>query len=286
MAVGLDPRFRGDDKFDQFERVVSLAPSMTDIMLYLKQGHRLVGVTTNCQNVNSVAKIGSFADPNFEAVVFMKPDLVLGIPHVMAKTTLKALSNHNIEVLAQEANSLAEIKDIIYKLSKKLNIEKQGELLIRNIDAALLRGKAEILKLELTDDRSTLIAFSATPLVIAGRKTFPGEIIENLGLVNQARDQQILWPIWPWENLLSKPPHLLLLAEGSHSLIYYQKAFQAIGLDLKKIPMRLIIPDRPIFNLPSPSLIEDIDYLIHLLRINFWSRTNIGFSHHACCKQT
>lgn len=82
-------------------RVVSLAPSMTETVIALGHAHKLVGVTVHCRHaeVAALAKIGSFAEPNFEAIMALRPDLVLGVPHVMAKPVLDRIADHGVEIL-------------------------------------------------------------------------------------------------------------------------------------------------------------------------------------------
>ncbi|HXW60184.1 MAG TPA: ABC transporter substrate-binding protein, partial [Myxococcota bacterium] len=61
-----------------FKRIVSLAPSYTDVIEALGQGDRLVGITAHCR-ASGKKSIGTFADANFEAIMELKPDLILAV---------------------------------------------------------------------------------------------------------------------------------------------------------------------------------------------------------------
>lgn len=259
---------RKDDR--RYLRIVALAPSFTETMVALDQGHRLVGITIHCQmeGLAHAQKIGSFAEPNFEAIMALSPDLVLAVPHVMAKRVLEKLVSNNVEVFAHQPDSLTDIKFITVALAEKLGIKSTGVALNQKIDQALARARQKVLTLDVGLGRkTTLIAVSHLPFVVAGKNTFASEIVEELGLINMADDPKAAWPVWPVENLLSKPPQLLILADGKENLHRYHKLFVSLGLDITaNTMMRLIVPDRPIFNSPSPTVIEDTLYLTRLLQ--------------------
>lgn len=249
-----------------YKRVVSLAPSMTETMLALKESHRLVGVTIHCRDASllQVPRIGSFSQPNFEAIMGLKPDLVLAVPHVMVRALIKEITKNDISVFAHQPDSMRDIHDIVDGLANLLGVPERGAMLNAAMEHQISQTALSIENLDIKN-RSMLLALSNAPLVVAGKNTFASEIIEKLGLINMASDMNMPWPIWPLENLLSDPPHFLILADGSNNLKSYNNVFKKLGLDPAKNKMHLIVPDRPIFQSPSPALIEDARYLAHLL---------------------
>ena len=66
------------------QRIVSLAPSLTETLFALGLGDRVVGVTRFCTHIlqrsSELPKVGGHLDPNFEAIVSLEPDLVVVIP--------------------------------------------------------------------------------------------------------------------------------------------------------------------------------------------------------------
>jgi iron complex transport system substrate-binding protein len=255
----------------QYFRVVTLAPSMSETMVALGQGHLVIGATTHCQvrELAHVERVGSFAEPNFEAILALNPDLVLAVPHVMATKTLHELEKNNIEVFAHQPDSLSDIKYIISALSAKFGVEERGTTLNQSIDQAITHAKILVSQINLGKKKTTaLIVISHTPFVVAGKNTFASQIIEALGLSNMADDPRTFWPVWPLENLLSHPPDMLILADGNQNESKYQELFYSLGMDSTKASIRLVVPKKPIFNSPSPAIIEDTDHLIHLLQFD------------------
>lgn len=269
FVSGLSPTFPVRTNQD-YLRVVALAPSMSETMVALDQGHRLVGVTTHCQSpeLTKVARIGSFADPNFEAIMAKNPDLVLAVPHAMAKNVLDKLSANHIEVFAHQPDSLADIKYITSFLANKFGITHKGVALNSQIDETISQAKKQLLAKTLGNAKKpTIIAVAPTPFVVAGPSTFMSQIIEELGFSNIVSDEKVAWPVWPLEHLLSHPPQYLILADGKANFSKYQKIFGALGLDLPKQKIQLIVPQQPIFYSPSPNIVKDIEHLANLLSI-------------------
>jgi iron complex transport system substrate-binding protein len=247
-----------------YQRVIALAPSMSETIEALGQAHRLVGVTTHCRSkaVLHLPKIGSFAEPNFEAIMALNPDLVVAVPHVMAKRILERLSENNVEVFAHQPDSLDDIRFIVTQLAEIFNVKNQGIKLNEKINQALVIAREQINSASSGQKTTALIAVSTTPFVVAGKNTFPSQIIGELGFYNLASSEAVPWPIWPLENLLTSPPQVLILSSDEHRLGFLRIT---TSLGIKPHTIRVLVPKRPIFNSPSPAIIEDIAHLTTLL---------------------
>lgn len=248
-----------------FQRVVSLAPSMSETMQALNQHHRLVGVTIHCQgqNFDPVPKIGSFAEPDFEAIMALRPDLVLAVPHVMAIPVLDRLKEQHIEIFMYQPDSLDDIKDIVTKLAQIFSVRELGAQINWQIDTALRQGYEEVSSiLDHGLSKTALVVISSMPFVVAGKKTFPSEIIERLGFYNQAQNNLVPWPIWSTENFMLTPPFLVILTHEEQAP-YFKRL--VLGLHAKVSSPHVIVPKRPLFNSPSPVIIDDIHHLTALV---------------------
>ena len=92
------------------ERIVSLAPSFTEVLFALGEGQRVVGVTQYAvwpEAVNDLPRVGGFVDPNYEAIVALEPDLVVASSYnTSAVERLEALG---IPCVSMPHDNLAEI---------------------------------------------------------------------------------------------------------------------------------------------------------------------------------
>ena len=240
---------------------------MTETMIALGQAHKLTGVTKHCLNseVAHLNRIGSFAEPNFEAIMAERPDLVLGVPHVMAKNVLDKIRAQGIPVFAHQPDSLSDIKFIVTSLAQKFDLVHDGKRINDQIDRAILLARNALYQnVAKHHRRSALIVVSSSPFVVAGRGTFASEIIEAIGFSNPASNKAA-WPIWPVEKIMAEPPAFLILAGGNIVLPNFQSLISSLGLDLAEKKIALIVPQQPIFYSPSPHIIKDIEYLTDLL---------------------
>ena len=244
------------------ERIVSLAPSYTELILALDMDNKLVGVTDHCRS--DKPKVGSFANANFEAIMELKPDLVLAVPHVQSLALLKLLKDQGIATFAHQPDSLDDIRHINREVSKLLGIKHKGVSLNHRLDESLHQARLSFR--EMLNERSSqsLVFFSSAPLVVAGANSFVSDVLKAMGLSNMA-EGKTNWPLWPLERLLSSPPNIILLAEGEATRPAYQRLFRNISFDYRSLGINFIIPERPVLMSPSPALIGDIEYLGQLL---------------------
>lgn len=249
-----------------YTRVVALAPSMSETVIALNETHRLVGATIHCDDpkIRDVARVGSFAEPSFEAIMALEPDLVLAVPHVLATPIIDRLRANHVEVFAHQPDTLSDIRFIIGAIAQKFRVAEKGQQLIAAMNEALDHARTLVEALGDSHERTALVLVSASPLVVAGSQSFPSEIISICGLKNMASGGAP-WPVWPVELLLSDPPRYLIITAGSRDLTHYQHLWNSIGLDTITKNIRVIVPDYPIFNSPSPTIIKDTLYLAKLL---------------------
>jgi iron complex transport system substrate-binding protein len=83
------------------ERIISLTPSLTEILFALESGHRVVGVTDSCDYpaaVEDLPNVGCWFDPDLAKLSALKPDWVLGLQTAHRQVKSK-LESHGIRVL-------------------------------------------------------------------------------------------------------------------------------------------------------------------------------------------
>jgi len=165
------------------KRIVSLAPSITELVFALKQGGKLVGVTFYCNKPKEalkIPKVGGFSDPNIEVIVSLKPDLVIAVNEGNPFNLIENLKKFSIPVYAVKTKSLADILNNVLDIGKLLNAEYEAKKLhqkltqfINNKRAAQAKAAKKIFFL-LWDD----------PLTTIGRDSYINEIIELSGAIS------------------------------------------------------------------------------------------------------
>ena len=132
-AAGSVPRGRPS-------RIVSLAPSITEILFALDLGDGVVGVTRYCDHPPEAAtraKVGGYYDPNYEAIVALAADLVILLPeHEEPRARLAALG---IETLAVGNGTTTGIVDSILTVGARCGAEAKAGEIVADIRARLAR---------------------------------------------------------------------------------------------------------------------------------------------------
>ena len=87
-----------------------MSPHFTEILYDIGAQDQLIGVTNFCKfppEAQKKAKVGGFFNPNFEAIVSLKPDLVLLVPFY--GQTIESFKKLGIPILVQDNSSLQDI---------------------------------------------------------------------------------------------------------------------------------------------------------------------------------
>lgn len=116
------------------ERIISLAPNITETLYALGLGNKIVGATTYClypEAARELPKIGGFGQFNYEAIVTLQPDLV--ILHQEYDTETTRLASLNIPTLETGTYFIADILETIRSIGDACGAEKQANELIAQL---------------------------------------------------------------------------------------------------------------------------------------------------------
>ena len=182
------------------QRIVSLAPSVTETLFALGFGNRVVGVTTYCDypaEARKLPKIGGFMNPSLEAVAAKRPDFVREMERLGLKVTLISLASVN--------DILSSIKSI----ARLLGSPEAGEKLVDKITLQFDEIKKRVAS---APRRTTLLAVGLRPLVVVGGKNFINELIFFAGGENIAGNADQPWLNLPDEYVVAKAPQVIIEA--------------------------------------------------------------------------
>ena len=200
------------------QRIVSLLPSLTETVCELGQCARLVGVDRYSNypaSVRSLPQVGGGIDPIIEAVVALKPDVVLMATSSRGVQRLEALG---LKVVALEPKSTADAQRVMGKVGKLLAVDDAGRLW-RNIDAAV-SAAAQSLPPEAKNTRAYYEV--STGGYAAGTTSFIGELMTRLSLKNIVGAELGPFPRINPEFVVRANPDLILMAQRN-----------AVGLELR-----------------------------------------------------
>ena len=189
-------------------RVVSLAPSMTDIVIALDKADRLVGVSKfdDAPEVRKVPRVGGFLDPSVEAVVALRPDLALWLTDGGALPAVSKIAELGIPVLAIPVIGIDDVLRSCRAVGRALGDAAAGERLAAGLEASLARTRARVAALPA---RRVLLIVGREPLVVAGPGSYPDALLSIAGGANVAEGTRP-WPVYPLEKAVAANPDLVL----------------------------------------------------------------------------
>ncbi len=239
-------------------RVVTLAPSLTDTVLALGAGDVLVGVSRFDERpeVRTLPRVGGFVDPSVEAVVALKPDLVLVQPGAGNQRPVEALAALGIPVVALR---LASVDDVLVGLratALALGRAEKGEALARALEETRERVRARSLGLPPV---RVLFVYGFQPLVVAGPGSFADELLRDAGGANVAKDAGRAYPVWSVERALGAKPEVVLDATRG---MEGREGFQ--GLPGLRSARWVSLPSPALLH-PGPALGEGLEELFRAL---------------------
>jgi iron complex transport system substrate-binding protein len=252
---------------DKPHRVVSLAPSITEIVFALDQGYRLQGVTTYSDfppEAVKLPKIGSYVHLDLEKIVALKPDLCIAIKDGNPRVIAQRLESLKIPVYAVDPNNLETIMKTVLEIGTLLNAEDRANQLVQNMDLRIQKVKSLVERA--THRPRVFLQIGVSPIVSAGTHTFIHELIVIAGGTNLAAGP-IPYPRFSREKVLALSPEIIIITSMARSAV-----FEKVKAEWEKWPnmpairnQRIYVEDSNFFDRPTPRLVDGLELLIRLI---------------------
>lgn len=236
------------------ERVVSLAPSTTELIFALGKGAVLTGVTNQCdfpERALSIKKVGDFNRPSIELILSCEPDIILA-GNQIPDEAINLLEGMGLKVFVVEAETVRGIYKVIDDLGSILGAASEAKKLITMMQASIstITGK---LRNEKTVSCYYMIAFGENGNWTAGSGSFIHEIIELAGGRNIADAISEPWYTIDLEVLLHADPDVILAGESAGDVTRLNQL--PLYSSLKAVKQgRVIVVDDDLISRPGPRL--------------------------------
>ena len=237
------------------QRIASLLPSLTESVCALDQCQRLVGVDRYSNypaSVRLLPQLGGGLDPNIEAIVALKPDVVIMATASRASQRLESLG---LKVVALEPKNHADVQRVLKKLGALLDIpEAQGaDRVWRLIDSAV-SAAAQSLPAK---TRNTRVYFEVSrgPYA-AGEASFMGETLTRLGVKNIIPASLGPFPRINPEFVVRANPDLIMVGSRSAQELQSYPGWGAIKAMREKRVCIFNIEETDVLIRPGPRMAE------------------------------
>jgi iron complex transport system substrate-binding protein len=199
------------------ERIVSLSPSITEIIYGLGAGDELVGTSSYSLYPKAAQKlpiVGGYTKPNIEKILARKPSLVVG--QTFNRDTLQKLHYFHIKTLMLQLKTITDIQKSIALLGKTISKTTNANKLITNITDAI----KSITKSK--HPHSVLIVYGLKEdlrngIYAAGKNIFFNDIIKLSGNTNVCENIHSEQPVLSYENIIALNPEQIILLHSHAS---------------------------------------------------------------------
>ena len=196
------------------DRVISLAPNLTEIVFAVGGGDSLVGNTTYCDypaQAKAVAKVGDSIHPSLEAIIALRPQVVLISTSSQLEAFTRQLQDRNIAVFVSDPHDLEGIFRSIDQVGQILGQTEQASQLLKS-----LRERVDAVEQAVKQTKPVRVFYQASgePLYAAGRDAYVTDLIRRAGAISVTADVPGAWPKYSNESALAANPDAIILPTG------------------------------------------------------------------------
>jgi iron complex transport system substrate-binding protein len=247
-------------------RIVSLAPSITEMLFAIGAGGQVAGVTQFCDFPPEAAtkpKVG-YANPNLESLVALQPDLILAPKEFLKPDLFASLDHLHIPLFVFSGQSVEDIFSQIQTIGRMTDHQAEAAALAMEVRrriatvTQLVQGQPPV---------RVLYVLNSQPLITVGPGSFINELIELAGGLNVAAKSATSYPRLSMETVLVEDPEVLVFPVGQAEGISEseQQAWrQWSGLSAVK-HLRLHQIPADLLNRPGPRIGQALERLALLL---------------------
>ncbi len=245
------------------ERIVTLAPNLTETVYALGAQERLVGDTDYCDypaEARGKAHVGAPLAPSLEAIVGLHPDVVLATRTINRRQTVESLERMGIAVYTTDARSVEDVLVSIGQIAEVIGAEPQGDELV-----STLRGRMERLAARLRPYAAKRVLFVIwmDPLITIGPHTFLADAVRKAGgepVMGGSTD----WPEISLESIVELKPEEIVFARDhtdAHETGIAGLRSRPVWEELSAVKENHVAEVSEGIDRPSPRLVDAIEEL-------------------------
>lgn len=243
------------------QRIVSGAPSNTEILFALGLGDKVVGVDANSdypEQAKSIAKIGDGISPqttNFEQIVAMKPDVFFAIKGQEA--VVAELERLGIPAYVVDSPTLDDIIKDITAIGQLTGTEKKAAQVTADMQARIDAVVSKVKDLPADQRPQVFYEVWNEPLMTAGPATFVDSLITLAGGTNVAADAKAgSWPEYSLETLIKKDPSVIITTFGDAASVSARPGWASIKAVKDQ---RILLVDPNLVVRPGPRVVTGLE---------------------------
>jgi iron complex transport system substrate-binding protein len=258
------------------ERIISLAPSLTESLFAIGAGSQVVGRTEFCDypaEALDIPVIGGFSSSTIsvETIIDLEPDLVIG-GSIYQSDVIDALTTAGIKAITLEPESVQEILDTLTLLGRITGNTDKAELTVTSMQDRLDTVEAIAAQIPEAERVSVFYEVWNDPYMSASNRTFIGELIEVAGGRNIFGDLEEDYPTISTEEVIEQDPQVII-GPSNHAdqlsvdVISGREGWSGIAAVKNQ---RVYIIDGNIASRSGPRIVDALDAIAVVLYPNYF----------------
>jgi iron complex transport system substrate-binding protein len=246
---------------ERVERVISLAPSLTENIFAVGAGDRLVGVTKFCnypEAAQKIQQVGDTLSPNIETIIALKPQIVFVSTASQLETFMKTLEAQGITVFVTNPKDLNGVLANLRQLGEIFGTPEHTTILLNELQERIVAAQEQSLD---KPKIKTFVQISKEPLFTIGKESFLTEIIDRAGGTSVTKEVATAYPKISKETALALNPDALILSESPDNLEPNDVFKNSPAVKNKKV-FRI---NADILSRPSPRIVDALEQIAEAL---------------------
>ncbi len=201
------------------QRIVSLAPSVTDSLLALGASGRVVGVSDYCvlpPGTPAITRVGGLLNPSLETIRALRPDLLIGTTSGNDPALARQAETLGLPLYTIDTPDVERVLAAIDDLARLLGEEQRGASVVGG-----LRSRLEAVRSRVAGRRPPRLLFIvwSDPLVVPGRTAFLTDALARAGGDSVTADAPTAWPSFDTESAIARAPEVILTTPQNRGLL-------------------------------------------------------------------
>lgn len=247
------------------QRIITLAPNLTEIVYAVGAGTRLVGNTTFCDyppEAKQVEKVGDTLQPNIERIIALKPDIVFVSTASQLEAFTSQLNERAIPVFVTDSHDLEGVLQSIKTLGDLLGQQEQAEKLLGD-----LRARVAVVQDKVKDLQPVTVFYqvSASPLWTAGKKSWITDLIRRAGGRSVTGDIEGEWMRYSDEAALASRPEAIIIATSDSMNGGKMEIAPALQKSPAVLNKRVYGINGDYLSRPGPRLVDGLEQIARVL---------------------
>jgi len=249
------------------QRIISLAPNLTELIFELGLGNKIVGNTSYCNYPDSAKNIEDVADlltVNVERITNLKPDLIFITAEGNSKSEYESLVDLGFKVFVSNPRHYNGIKKTMLDMGKIFDISNKAQSIVNDWERRINDIKKAHDKLV---TNSVMFLISTNPIFSVGKRSFIHQILTYSGLKNITADSDLSYPMFSREEVLIRNPDFILLYETNNNdidmLIDAYPEWNTLSAIINK---RVFYINADLYSRPGPRFVDAVEDLNRLVQ--------------------